>query len=360
MKTRRRDFVFGTTAAAAFLAMPRAAFAAKKIRWRLALAVPKTFPIWGEGVLRFAKNVEILTGGTLQIKVYGAGELVPALGTFDACKKGEIQMGHSAAYYHQGKEPAAPFFCSVPFGLNTQGMLAWLTEGGGQQLWDELMHPHGLQCFPMGGTGAQMTGWFNKEIAGVKDLTGLKIRIPGLAAQVYSRAGAKPVLLPGGEVFTGLATGVVDAVEWTDPYQDMILGLHKAAKYYYGACWHEPGPILELMLHKASWEALTEQHQLAIRMSAGEASQWMISTWSARQGQALDKLKKEDKVKIKEFPLEVLQELKKHSVAVKEEIASTSPLAEKIYQAYTKFQKSFEAYQTLVEKTYLQATRGSN
>ena len=360
MKRRKFLKVAGASSlvAAHSIYKPAPVIASKKQRWRLALAVPKTFPTWGPGTERFAKNVEELTDGELKIKVYGAGELVPALGTFEACKNGEIQMGHSAAYYHQGKVPATPYFTSIPFGMNTEGMISWLTAGGGQELWDELMAPHGVLSFVCGAVGYQMTGWFNKEIKTVKDLEGLKIRIPGLAAKIYALAGAKPVLLPGGEVFTSLATGVIDAAEWSDPHQDYILGLHKAAKYYYGASWHEPGTLLELMINKKAWDQLSPRNQTAVKIASAETTQWMEAVWNAKKGEYLKKLKEEGKVKIQEFPVEVLLKLKEYAKQVRSDLAKSSPIAKKIDDSFSAFQERYEGYQSLSENTFIAAARG--
>jgi TRAP-type mannitol/chloroaromatic compound transport system substrate-binding protein len=311
------------------------------------MAVPRTLPIWGPGVERFAKIVEELSQGELKIKVYGAGELVPALGTLESVKAGEIQMGHSAAYYWKGKIPASPFFTSVPFGMDTAGNLAWLSAGGGQELYNELMAPHKVLCMPCGATGFQMGGWYNREIKSTKDLEGLKIRIPGLAATVLAEAGAKPVLLPGGEVFTSLSTGVIDAVEWVGPYHDYVMGFHKAAKYYYGSSWHEPGPLLELMINEQAWKSLSPVAQLAIKIAASDTSGWMQDQWNAKNSEYLEKLKAEGKVTIQPLPNDVLRHLKKIADKVKLELSTTSPLAKKIYDSYTTFQSQYEAYRSL-------------
>lgn len=352
---KRRKFIYnvglGALVAAAGSAVSRTATATpkNKFRWRLALVVPKTLPIWGPGVERFADNVKIITGGALDIRVYGAGELVSALGTFEAVQKGQIDMHHSSAYYWQGKVPATPFFCTVPFGMDANGLTAWLSQGGGQQLWDELMSPFGVKCLPLGNTGYQMTGWFNREIKSVEDLKGLKMRVPGLGGKIYAKAGVTPVLLPGGEIFTSMSTGVLDAVEWVGPYHDTVLGLDKTAKFYYAGNWNEPGPTLELMINKKSWGELPKEIQKAVETCAAEAGQWMQASWEAKNAEFLAKIKANKKIQITEFPESVLDEFKQHASDLKEEIAKTSPLARKIYDSYSKFQKEFETYQALSE-----------
>lgn len=352
----RRKFLkttaLGALAASATSVKPQQAHAARKQRWRIALSVPKTLPIWGPSMTHFANRVEALSDGELKIKVYGAGELVPALGTLDAVKAGEIQMGHAAAYYWQGKIPATPFFASVPFGMNSHGNLAWIKAGGGQALWDELMAPHDVICLPCGAPGYQMCGWYNRELKTAKDLEGLKIRIPGLAAKVLAMAGASPVLLPGGEVFTSLSTGVIDAVEWSGPYHDYVLGFHKASKYYYGSSWHEPGTLLELMINKKAWESLTPKAQHAITAASDEITIKMLSEWPQKNAEYLTKLRSEGKVSIKPLPNEILTTLKEYSDKVKSDLSKTSPLAQRIYDSYTAFQSSFNAYDSLAGGYY--------
>lgn len=333
-----KNLALGSAAAWPLLQTSKA-FGATKQRWRLALGVPKTMPIWGEGMQRFAEIVQKLSGDQLQIKVFGAGELVPALGTFDAVRSAEIQMGHSASYYWQGKIPASAFFTCVPFGMDAFGMLSWLISGDGQRLYDELMHPSGVTCLPCGTPGFQVMGWFNREINSIADLQGLKIRIPGLASQIYAKAGAKPVLLAGGEIFTSLATGVIDAVEWVGPYSDYVMGFQKAAKYLYGPGWQEPGALLELMINKQAWDSLSDQQQVAIKTASYETTLWMYSQWTSKNAEYLEKIIGEGTVQIRTLSPEVLQHLNKLSDEVVTEIASSSELAGRIYSSYLTFQR---------------------
>lgn len=355
---KRREFVTGASAAAAagLLAAPNVLRAAsKKFRWRIVLVVPKTLPIWGEGVIQFAKDVKEMTEGRLNIKVYGAGELVPALGAFDAVKSGRVQMAHSAAYYWQGKIPASVYFTSVPFGMNALGMRGWLMEGGGQELWDELYSPHGIFSMPAGNTGVQMGGWFNKEIKTAADFKGLKMRIPGLGGKVIKRLGGTPTIVAGGEIYTNLTTGVIDATEWVGPYHDYTMGFHKAAKYYYYPGWHEPGPVLELMINKKAWAELPGHYQKIVRSCALALDREMHARWVAKDSEYLEKIVKEGKIKIGSFPEPVMAAFKKHSMEVRAELAKTSPLAKKISDSYVNFQKRYEAHQDISERAYVKA-----
>ena len=353
----RRSFLKKTSiAAAGGLAMSSTAFAKRtRFKWRLVMVIPKTLPIWGAGVQEFAKKVALISDGDLKIKVYGAGELVPALGTFDAIKSGRVQMGHSAAYYWQGKIPAAVFFTGVPFGMNAEGMRSWISYGGGQQLWDELYGKYGLIAMPAGNTGMQMGGWFNREIKTINDFKGLKMRIPGLGGRVLSKVGAKPMLVPGGEIYTNLATGVIDATEWVGPYHDYVMGFYKAAKYYYNPGWHEPGSVLELMINKEAWQKLPKDLQTLVRTCAAEMDRNMHAEWLAKDAEYLQRIIKEGKVSLKSFPKKVTRVLKEKADEAKKEIAATDPQAKRIYDSFTAFQSRMASLHNMTEKAYWQA-----
>ena len=205
----------------------------KQYRWRMVTTWPKNFPGMGMAPERIADRVREMSNGRLDITVYGAGEVVPALETFEAVSSGTVQMGHGAAYYWRGSVPAAQFFTAVPFGLSAQEMNGWLLHGGGMALWEELYARYNLVPMVGGNTGVQMAGWFNKEINSLADLKGIKMRIPGLGGEVFEAAGGTAVNIPAGEIFTSLQTGVIDAAEWVGPFNDLVLGFHQVAKYYY-------------------------------------------------------------------------------------------------------------------------------
>jgi len=198
-----------------------AAKPAEIIHWKMVTSWPKNFPGLGTSAERLAERINAMSAGRLTVKVYAAGELVPALEVFDAVSRGTAEMGHGTPYYWKGKVPAAQFFSSVPFGLSTLEMNAWLSHGGGQALWDETYAPFGVKPLSAGNTTMQMGGWFNKEINSLDDIKGLKIRMPGLGGEVWSKLGAITVNLPGGEIFTSLQTGAIDATDWVGPYNDL-------------------------------------------------------------------------------------------------------------------------------------------
>ena len=328
------------------------AAAKRKFKWQLVMAVPKTLPIWGDGVLRFAKKVKLLTQGGLDIQVFGAGELVEAMDTFEAVKSGKAHMGHSAAYYWQDKIASASFFCAVPFGLEANGMRAWLQEGGGQQLWNEVYRPHGLKPFPAGSTSMQMGGWFKKEIHQIKDFKKLKIRMPGLGGKVLAQLGALPILLSGEQILVGLSKGQIDATDWIGPYHDYIMGLYKSASFYYYPGWHEPGPVLELMVNLNAWNQLPKNYQEVVQMAAMEMDGTMSAEWLAKDVQYLHRMQEERQVEFRMFPEKVISELAKVAEEIKQNIASSDPQVKKVYDSYRKFQNLYLEHQRVTKKTY--------
>lgn len=353
-KLNRRKFLkqLGSVAAP-LIAAPMVIRAEEKTwKWKMVTTWPKNFPGLGTGANDLAKNIENLSGGRIKIHVYGAGELVPAMGVFDAVSKGTAELGHGASYYWQGKAAAAPFFSAIPFGLNASEMSAWLNFGGAQKIWDEVYAPFGLQAFSAGNTGVQMGGWFNKEINTVADFKGLKMRMPGLGGQVLSELGSAVVTLSGGEIFQAMKMGTIDATEWVGPYNDLAFGLYKAAKFYYWPGWHEPGTTLECMINKKAFQSLPGDLQNVIRVSCQASTENMLAEFNARNSTALDTLIDQHKVKLKKFPDPVLKKLLETSRSVVSEVAKKDPLAKKAFQSFEKFKKSSMGWNKISEEAF--------
>jgi TRAP-type mannitol/chloroaromatic compound transport system substrate-binding protein len=313
--------------------------AGEKHVWKMVTTWPKNFPGLGTGANRLAEIISEMSGGRLSVKVYGAGELVPAFGIFDAVSRGTAQMGHGAAYYWKGKHEASQFFSAVPFGLNAHEMNAWLAYGGGQELWDELYAGFGLKPFAAGNTGVQMGGWFNKEIKSVEDYEGLKMRIPGLGGEVLSRLGATVVNVPGGEIFQALKTGAIDASEWVGPDNDLAFGFHKAAKYYYWPGWHEPGTTLECFVNKQAYEALPSDLQAIVKHACASENGDLMSELTARNATALTQLREEHHVELREYSDEVLKRVGEVARSVVEDLAKKDPVSQKVYQSFDSFRR---------------------
>jgi len=322
----------------------------RRYKWKMVTTWPPNFPTLADGAHLFADLVRSMSAGRLDIQVFAAGELVPPLEVFDTVSSGVAEMGHSAAYYWAGKIPAAQIFTTVPFGMNAQQTNAWLRAGNGLELWQELYAPYGLLPLPGGNTGVQMGGWFHREINSMKDLKGLKIRIAGLGGKVLKKAGASPVLLAGGEIYTGLERGVIDATEWIGPYHDRSMGFQKIAKYYYAPAWQEPGPVLELLFNKKAFEQLPPDLQAIINSAASTVNEWVLAEFEMKNSLALQQLIQEAKVELRIFPKPVLETLRTYSREVMEELAGSDPKAQKIWDSYRSFQETMVPWAEISEK----------
>jgi len=321
-------------------------------QWKLVTSWPKNFPGLGKAPETFARYVQDMSGGRLKIKVYGAGELVPGFEVFDAVSQGTAQMGHAGSYYWKGKMPASTIFTAIPFGMNATEMNGWLHYGGGLQLWRELYKPFGVIPFAGGNTGVQLAGWFKKEIKSIEDLKGLKMRIPGLGGEVLKKAGGVPVALTGGEVFTALQTGAIDATEWVGPYNDLAFGFYKAADYYYYSGWHEPGAMLEFTVNEKAFNALPKDLQAIVEVATRAANQDMLDEYTARNNQAMQALVEKHGVKMLPLPTDVMQKLKALTADVMAEQVAADAQFKKIYDSYLKFQRGAENYHKISEWEY--------
>ncbi len=327
--------------------------AGKTYNWKMVTTWPPGFPVLQEGAERFADNIKLMSNGRLNIKVYAGGELIPALQTFDAVSQGTVEMGHGSAYYWAGKIPEAQFFSTVPFGMTARGMNAWLYDGGGLELWRKVYKPFHVVPFPLGNTGVQMGGWFNKEINSLEDIKGLKMRIPGLGGKVFAKAGGNPVLLAGSEVYTALERNTIDATEWLGPFHDQRLGLYRAAEHYYYPGWHEPGTVLELTVNQRAWDSLPADLQAIVSNAAMAENVRMYSEMEQKNISALQELKDRPNVQIHRFPDDVLASLKTLTNEMLEETAANDPKFKEVYDAYQAFRIQNDAWSDISENAYL-------
>mgnify|MGYP001815873113 FL=1 len=358
---KRREFVGGLAAAAGLTACAQeqgdcsnVAAGGETFEWSCVTSWPPRFPGLGMAPENLATRVAAASGGRLKIKVYGAGELVPAFEVFDAVSRGTVEMGHGASYYHKGKVDAAQFFTAIPFGMTNMELNGWLYYGGGLELYRELYEPFNLVPFPTGNTGVQMGGWFNKEINSVEDLKGLKMRIPGLGGEVLRRAGGTPVTLPGAEIFTALQTGSIDATEWVGPYNDVSFGLHKAARYYYYPGWQEPGPGLETIVNKAAWDSLPPDLQAIVNTTCQAITTDVAAEYTHGNAMSLATLQADSSIEIRPFPTEVMAVLRSLAKEVVAELMATDPVAEKIGVAYFEYLDKAAENSRITEAAYLQ------
>lgn len=354
---KRRDFLVTGAAAGALAACARApdspdTASGARFEWKMVTSWPANFPGLSNGAKRLAERVARASAGRLTLTVYAAGERVSAFEVFDAVAGGTVEMGHSAAYYWQATHPAAAFFCSVPFGFNAQEMDAWIWHGGGIELWRELYARSNLLPFPVGNTGAQMAGWFKRPIRSRNDLKGLKMRIPGLGGAVFARVGGIPVNLPAAEILDALQTGAIDASEWLGPYNDLALGLFRAAKYCYYPSWQEPGTQIEALVNQRAFEALPQDLQALLETCCRAEHDAMQAEYSALNLRALKQLRDEHKVVFKPLPNDVLSALRKAADEVLMEEAARDPFSARVYASFKAFRLQAGDWHRVSESAY--------
>lgn len=336
----RRQVLAGTTlagttvAGAGMLSAPALAAGGTKVEWKLVTSWPKNLPGPGVSAQRIADQVARLSGGAFQIHLYAAGELVPALGVFDAVSAGTADMAHTASFFWQGKMPASVYFTAIPFGLLPHEHISWIEQGGGQALWDELYAPFGVKPVMAGNTGVQMGGWYKEPIHSLDDLRGLKIRMPGLGGEIMRRLGAAPVGLPPGELFQALSSGVLDATEFLGPWSDRAMGFHKVAKYYYTPGFHEPNGTGEALFNQAALDALPDDLR-AILLEACRAENGRALAESDWQNAgSLKLLQDKDGVSVLPYPDAVMAALRKTAETVLAEFAESDPMAVRIFNSF--------------------------
>jgi len=349
----RRNFLYGglgaLTACSKTEELSQSTGSLERVKWRMATSWPPNFPGHGTSANRLALRLEELSGGRIEVDVFAAGELVPALEILDVVSRGQIQLGHSAPIYWRGQIPASQLFGSVPFGMLPNEFNAWLYFGGGLELWQEAYAPLGVIPFPAGNTGSQMGGWFNREINTIEDLNGLKMRIPGLGGEVMRRAGVLPVSIPLGEIYTALQTGTIDATEWVGPYNDMAAGLHEAAKYYYYPGWQEPSGALECLVSMEAYNSLSEELKVIVRTACIAENDYILSEFNARNQRALKTLIEEHNVQLRRFPDDVLEILRDYSIEVMEDLAAEDPMSGRVYESYKTFAIEIGAWLKITE-----------
>ena len=323
--------------------------------WRLVTTWPKNFPGLGTGANLLGELITKGSDGRLTVKVFGAKEVVPAFESLDAVANGTVQMGHGAPYYWKGKQAAAQFLASVPFGMTAQEVNAWYQWGNGQKLADEVYSKMGCKFFPSGNTGVQAGGWFNKEMNSLEDYKGLKMRIPGLGGEVVKAAGGNVINLPGGEIPPALQSGALDATEWVGPYNDLAFGLYKSAKYYYFPGWHEPATVLDNFINMKAWESLPSDLKAVVESANAAVNQIVLSEFVARNNAALSTLVNKHKVQLRGFPDEVLKGLGGLAKQVMNDIASKDPLSRKVMDDYLKFRADAAEWSSRSEGAYLPA-----
>jgi TRAP-type mannitol/chloroaromatic compound transport system substrate-binding protein len=335
----RRLFVGGAGLAGVLAAgVAPAVHAQATLRWRLASSFPKSLDtIFGAADV-FAKKVGELTGGKFTITTHAAGELMPAFGVVDGVQNATVEVAHTAPYYFFGKDETFALGCAIPFGLNSRQMSAWMVEGNGLKLMREFYKQYNIVNFLGGNTGAQMGGWYRKEMKSVADVKGLKMRIGGFAGKVLEKIGGVPQNIPGGEIYQSLEKGTIDAAEWVGPYDDQKLGFNKVAPYYYYPGWWEGGPQLDFYINSKAYEGLSSEYKAVIEAAAAVAHVDMQAKYDARNPAALKQLVAGG-TKLFRFPKDVLEAAFKESMALYSDISGKNPNWKKVYDDYASFRR---------------------
>jgi TRAP-type mannitol/chloroaromatic compound transport system substrate-binding protein len=331
---QRREFLktAGAGLATTTIAAPAIAQSMPELKWRLTASWPKSLDTLYGGCEYFAKRIAEITDNRFQIQVFAAGEIVPGLQVLDAVQNGTVEMGNTALYYYWGKDPAFTFGTALPFGLNARQMNSWLRFGGGSELLNELLKNFNATGIAAANTGAQMGGWFRKEIKSVDDLRGLKMRVGGFAGTILSKLGLVPQQLAAGDIYPALEKGTLEACEWVGPYDDEKLGFYKVARYYYYPGWWEGCGQAHNLINLAKWNELPKSYQSAIQTASGDAWEWVIGKYDYANPAALKRLLAQG-VQLRAFPQDVMEASYKAALDIYADLSNTNPMFKKLYDS---------------------------
>jgi TRAP-type mannitol/chloroaromatic compound transport system substrate-binding protein len=357
MITRRALARGGALGLAGAIAVPRIARGQTR-RWRMVTSWPRRLPGPGMSAERVAERIAALSGGRLQITVHAAGEVVPAFEVLDAVGSGVAEMGHTAAFFWQGKQPASVFFTTVPFGLTPQEHVAWVDAGGGQALWDELYAPFGAKPFMGGNTGVCMGGWFRRELRNADDLRGLKIRSLGLGGEIYRRLGATPQTTSPGEILISMQSGLIDGAEFVGPGSDIALGLYRVATLYYAPGFNKPNGTGECLLSRKAWEALDSEMKAIVQHACGLEAAFALAEMERLNAEALAALAGQHGVTLRMFPQSLIHEARRQASDVVGEVGANSAMARKIHDSYMSFRERTAAWSRVSIRAVLEAREG--
>jgi TRAP-type mannitol/chloroaromatic compound transport system substrate-binding protein len=341
--TTRRNFVAAGLGLSGALAAPAVA-RAQSLKWRMVTSWPKRLPGPGMSAERVAERIRALSAGRLDITVSAASEVVPAFEVLDAVGNGVAELGHSAAFYWQGKAPAAAFFTTVPFGLTPSEHVAWVEAGGGQQIWDELYAPFGVKPFMAGNTGVCMGGWFRREVKGLADLHGLKLRSLGLGGEIYRRLGATPQTTPPAEILNSLQSGVIDGAEFVGPGSDIALGLYRVAPFYYYPGFNKPNGTGECIVSLKAWAMLGDDLKAIVAHACAAEANYALAEMERLNAEALAALTGQHGVQLRAFPPDLIAAARIQTVDVLRELADRSAISRKVHDSYLTFRERTAAW----------------
>lgn len=358
----RRSFVrsAGMAGILATASAPGIVHAQASLRWRLASSFPKNLDTLTGATDLFARKISEMSGGKFQISVHGAGELMPPLSVVDGVQNGTVEIAHTAPYYFVGKDETFALGCAIPFGLNARQMNAWMGEGNGLKLMREFYRGYNIINFPGGNTGAQMGGWYRKELKTLADMKGMKMRIAGFAGRVMERLGVVTQNIPGSELYSALEKGTVDAAEWVGPYDDKKLGLNKVAPYYAYPSWWEGGPQCDFFINTKAFDSLPAEYKSMIEAAAAMAHADMLAKYDARNPQALKELVGSG-TKLFRFPRDAMDQAFKETQALCSELSAKNPRWKKVYEDFVTFRRDENLWFRVAEAgfdDFMQSQRG--
>ena len=351
---KRRNFLAGTALTAGASALATPAVTQETIDLTIVSSWPRDFPGLGISAQRLAARIPEISNGEIAVQYFAAGERVGAFDVFDEVASGNSEVYISADYYWKGKHPGWAPFTTIPFGLTYVELDAWIKYGGGQELWDEIAGEFGLKNLACGNTGSQMGGWFNKEINSGDDFKGLKMRIPGLGADMLARLGVSPVSLPGGQIYENLVSGAIDATEWVGPYNDYFMKFYEAAKYYYWPGVHEPGSQLSFGMNGKFWNDLSNAHKALIEAACNEENARQMAETNLNNGIYLQKLVIEHGVELREFNDDVIGSMATAATEVIDEARAHSDLSKRIFDSVLKARVEIGGYQLIADVAFAQ------
>jgi TRAP-type mannitol/chloroaromatic compound transport system substrate-binding protein len=350
---KRRDFlkVTGVGLAAGAVASPAIAQSAPEVKWRLTASWPKSLDTLYGGCEYFCKRVAEITDNRFLIQPFAAGELVPGLQVLDAVSNGTVEMGNTALYYYWGKNPAFTFGTALPFGLNTRQHISWLLFGGGQDMLNDLLKEHNTYGIPTGSTGAQMGGWFRKEIKVIEDFNGLKFRIGGFAGTIIAKVGGSPQQIAAGDIYPALEKGTIDAAEWVGPYDDEKLGFVKVAKYYYYPGWWEGTGQGHNVINLEKWNALPKPYQAALASASRDTFTWVTGKYDYVNPPALKRLVGAGAL-LRAFPQEVMESCYAAATGIYADLSNSNPHFAKMYASLSAYRNESLAWMQVAELSY--------
>lgn len=331
---RRSVLAAALTGGAAMIAAPAIAQSQPAIRWRMPSSFGRNLEALHGSAQLFIQAVRDITDGRFEIQWFGPGEIVPPLAIADAVSNGTIEIGQTASFYYIGKDPTYALACGLPFGMNVRGHAAWLVNGGGNELLDEFYKTQNIHALFAGNTGAQAAGWFRKEIRSMADFRGLKMRIAGLAGQVFAAAGGVPQVIPPGEIFSALERGAIDGTKFTSPIDDEKLGFVRVAPYYYWPGWNDAGVAVHMFVNRQKWDELPKAYQAALKAAAAQAGEFMQTKYDAENPKALRRIVGAG-AQLRFLPNDVIDELSKAAATTWADIAARNPAFKRIHESYS-------------------------